>query len=414
MVDHLSRRESGKMVAVLTRLFGAHNLELAEDVVQDTFHQALKDWTEGNLPDNPTGWLMTVAKRKAINFVRREKYAQEFAVDMDPFLKSEWSLASTVEQVFLENEINDSQLRMIFTCCHPDLSRESQLALTLKTLCGFSIREVANAFLTNEETINKRLYRAREKIRDKKIRFEVPSGKALQGRLEAVHLAAYLLFNEGYNSSTDNLVIRKDLCAEAIRLTSLLTEKPIDPHPNTFALLALMCFHAARFESRIDNKGCIIILEEQDRSKWDKKLIHRGMDFLFKASGGDVLSAYHLEASIAAEHCMTESFAATNWQNLYFLYDKLSQFKSSPIIALNKSIIIGKMEGPAKAIALLEKLEEDKKLSSYYLLHASLGEFYLQIGEKEKAKARFKKAQILTNSIKESELLDRKMMACYS
>src|SRR6201996_652677 len=212
LVDHLFRHEAGRMVAILTRIFGIHNLELAEDVMQDTLHQALKDWSLGTVPDNPSGWLMVVAKRKAINAIRRERLHRSFAGDMDVLLKSEWTAAYTMDQVFLEDEIKDSQLRMIFTCCHPALPMEGQLALTLKTLCGFSIAEIAAAMLTTESTINKRLYRAKEKIRQEQIQFTVPAGQSLLARLDAVLLVIYLVFNEGYNSSGDNAVIRHDLC----------------------------------------------------------------------------------------------------------------------------------------------------------------------------------------------------------
>lgn len=412
LVDHLFRRESGKMVAILTRLFGVHNLELAEDVVQDTLQQALSDWKLSGIPNKPEAWLMVVAKRKAINLLRRERYTQNFANDIDPFLKSEWTLSSTLENIFLEHEIKDSQLRMIFTCCHPKLPREAQIALTLKTLCGFNIKEIANALLTNEATINKRLYRAKEKIRKGEIGFEVPLGKELLKRLESVYLTIYLLFNEGYNSSTDNTLIRKDLCSEAMRLAMLLTEKPLDAYPKTNALLALMCFHAARFESRIDDKGCILILEEQDRSLWDKKLIAAGVDFLSKSSKGELLSSFHLEASIALQHCMAKSFEATNWKQIYAFYDKLYELKPSPIIQLNKAIITGRIDGPEKAIEELHGLEKDKNLLGYYLLPASLGEFYLQTTNKAQAKAYFEKAKKLTSSNAENELLEKKIRSC--
>lgn len=400
------------MVAVLTRLFGVHNLELAEDVVQDTLQQALSDWKLSGIPQNPEAWLMVVAKRKAINLLRRERYTQNFADDIDPFLKSEWTLSYTIDNIFLETEIKDSQLRMIFTCCHPALSRESQIALTLKTLCGFSIKEIANALLTNEATINKRLYRAKEKIRKGDIRFEVPLGNELLKRLEAVYLTIYLLFNEGYNSSTDNTLIRKDLCSEAMRLTYLLTEKPLDAYPKTHALLALMCFHAARFESRIDDKGCILILEEQDRSKWDKALINQGIEFLNRAAQGNVLSSFHLEASIALQHCMAKSFKETNWKQIYAFYDKLYELKPSPIIQLNKAIITGRIDGPEKAIEELHRLESDKNLADYYLLPASLGEFYQQLNDLSTAKDYFTKAKKLTSSKVELELLERKIGSC--
>src|SRR5579863_5523045 len=287
LVDHLFRHEAGRMVAILTRLFGIHNLELAEDIFQDTLHQALKDWTVGPIPDNPSGWLMVVAKRKAINAVRRERLHRSFARDMDALLKSEWTTAYTMDHVFLEAEIKDSQLRMIFTCCHPALPMEGQLALTLKTLCGFNIAEIAAAMLTTESNINKRLYRVKEKIRNEEIPFTVPAGHQLLPRLDAVLLVIYLLFNEGYNSSGDNAVIRQDLCLEAIRLAMLLTEKPVtNEYPPVYALLALLCLHSARFEARLDINS-LIVLEEQDRGLWNQQLITRGLQFLSKSAAGN-------------------------------------------------------------------------------------------------------------------------------
>src|ERR1700744_5032876 len=269
LVDHLFRLEAGKMVAILTRLFGLHNLELAEDVLQDTLHQALHDWSLAGIPDNPEGWLMVVAKRKAINTIKREKFYRSFAGDMDALLKSEWTAAYTMDQVFLEHEIRDSQLRMIFTCCHPALPMEGQLALTLKTLCGFTIPEIAAALLTTESNINKRLYRAKEKIRNEEIPFTVPSGRHLLPRLDAVLLVIYLLFNEGYNSSGDNAVIRQDLCLEAMRLAMLLTDKAVtNGYQPVYALLALLCLHSARFDARLDTNNSLIVLEEQDRGRW--------------------------------------------------------------------------------------------------------------------------------------------------
>src|SRR6202012_540866 len=336
LVDHLFRLEAGKMVAILTRLFGLHNLELAEDVLQDTLHQALHDWSLAGIPDKPEGWLKVVAKRKAINTIKREKFYRSFAGDMPALLKSEWTAAYTMDQVFLEDEIKDSQLRMMFTCCHPALPMEGQLALTLKTLCGFSISEIAAALLTTESTINKRLYRAKEKIRNEQIQFNVPSGQGLVTRLDPVLRALYLLFNEGYNSSGDNPVIRQDLCLEAMRLAMLLTEKGVtNEYPPIYALLALLCLHSARFEARIDTNNSLVVLEEQDRNRWNKQLITQGLDFLSRSAGGEAMTAYHLEAAIAAEHCLAPTFEETNWNTIHAYYTALARLKPSSVIKLN-------------------------------------------------------------------------------
>lgn len=398
------------MVAILTRLFGIHNLELAEDIFQDTLHQALKDWSLGPIPDNPSGWLMVVAKRKAINAVRRERLHRSFARDMDALLKSEWTTAYTMDQVFLEDEIKDSQLRMIFTCCHPALPMEGQLALTLKTLCGFNIAEIAGAMLTSESNINKRLYRVKEKIRNEEIPFTVPAGHQLLPRLDAVLLVIYLLFNEGYNSSGDYAVIRQDLCLEAMRLAMLLTEKPVTNsyHP-VYALLALLCFHSARLDARIDTNNSLIVLEEQDRSRWNRGLISEGLQFLAQSTGGDQVTAYHLEAAIAAEHCLAPEFESTNWARIHDYYLALEKLKPTSVIRLNLAIATGKKDGPRAALRLLHILERNHVLDNYYLLDASLGEFYQLLGQKEEALLYFRRARELTRSTAIREVLDKKI-----
>jgi RNA polymerase sigma-70 factor (ECF subfamily) len=410
LVDHLFRHEAGRMVAILTRLFGIHNLELAEDILQDTLHQALKDWSLGGIPDNPAGWLMVVAKRKAINMVKRERFQRPFAADLDALLKSEWTACYTMDQIFLEHEIKDSQLRMIFTCCHPALPMEAQIALTLRTLCGFNIYEIAAALLTSESNVNKRLYRAKEKIRNASVDFSVPAGRELFDRLDTVLLVIYLLFNEGYHATGDNLAIRKDLCLEAIRLAMLLTERSvINEYPQVYALLALMCFHSARFDARIDSNDCLVILEEQDRNLWNKELITQGCQFLFRSATGATATAYHLEAAIAAEHCLAASFQETNWTKIHGYYTALERLKPSSVIKLNLAIIAGKKDGPRAAIAALHALEQIKTLENYYLLYASLGEFYAQAGQKTEAITYFEQAREMTKSPAKREVLERKI-----
>lgn len=410
LVDHLFRHEAGKMVAILTRLFGFHNMDLAEDIFQDTLHQALKDWTQGAIPDNPSGWLMVVAKRKAINMIRREKLRRSFAADLDVMLKSEWTAEYAMDKVFLEDEITDSQLRMIFACCHPALPIEAQLALTLKTLCGFTIPEISTALLTTESTINKRLYRGKAKLRDEPIQFTVPVGRQLRPRLDAVLMVIYLLFNEGYNSSGDNAVIRQDLCLEAMRLAILLTEKPItNGYPPIYALLALLCMHSARFEARLDDNNSLIVLEEQDRNRWNRDLIDEGLKFLSKSAAGDLVTAYHLEAAIAAEHCTAPDFASTNWDRIHGFYVALARLKPSSVIQLNLAIVIGKKDGPRAAIGLLHQLEQHQALENYYLLYASLGEFYQMLGEAGKALTYFRRAQQLTRSQAIREVVEKKI-----
>jgi RNA polymerase sigma factor (sigma-70 family) len=281
LIDHLFRHESGKMVAVLTRIFGSENLDLAEDVVQDSLIEAIKHWGFKGIPDNPSAWLFRVAKNKALNIINREKYKTRYTTDVIHLLQSEWTAEPAADHLFSEKEILDDQLRMMFTCCHPSISSDSQVALILKTLCGFSIPEIAKAFLTNEENINKRLVRARQKIRESKIAFEVPAGKDLKEKLRVVLEIIYLLFNEGYSASTGQELIRYEICEEAIRLTEIIKGHPaIHDKSNVYALLALMQLNASRFRARQDAEGNIFTLEQQNRSLWDITLIGKGFLYL--------------------------------------------------------------------------------------------------------------------------------------
>ncbi|HMH32554.1 MAG TPA: sigma-70 family RNA polymerase sigma factor, partial [Puia sp.] len=314
LVDHLFRHEAGKMIAILTRLFGLHQLQLAEDVVQEAFLKAAQTWTYESIPRNPSAWLMQVAKNKAIDIVRHGQYATQYSKELARQL--EQATEFTVEEFFHENEIADSQLQMIFACCHPSLSADDQLAFTLKTVSGFGVAEIAKALLTGEAVIQKRLYRARQFLRDQHIQLEIPAGQALNARLETVYTVLYLIFNEGYNSIKTDELIRKDLCAESMRLCKLLSEHRCGQRPMTYALLSLMCFQASRFESRVDEDNSIILLQQQDRNKWDKQLIALGYQFLSQSSFGDELSIYHIESAIAAEHCLAPSFEATNWKRM--------------------------------------------------------------------------------------------------
>ena len=412
MVDHLFRYEAGKMVSILTRIFGIHNLELAEDVVQEAFVKATQQWGFNGVPQNPSGWLLQVAKNKAIDVIRRQKYSTNFAEDLSYIAKSEWTI-NTIGNFFLETEIEDSQLRMIFTCCHPDLQAESQIALTLKTLSGLSVSEIAKALLTNEATINKRLYRAKQFIREENIKFEIPVGNELYERLENVYTVIYLLFNEGYNSGSSDSLIRKDLCIEAIRLCKLLSEHQVGEKPETFALLALMCFHAARFDSRIDNEGSIILLKEQNRKLWNRELIDRGNYYLNKSSDGDDYTPYHIEAAIASIHCNTESFGKTDWKTILKLYDALLIKKDTPVIRLNRAIVAAKVFSPDKAIEEINKIDGIESLiNSYYLFSATLGDMYLQKQEFSAAKSYLNKAFSLTTSNAEKDLIKKKIAQC--
>jgi len=409
VIDHLFRHESGKMVSLLTRIFGLHNLEMAEDVVQDTLLKALQQWPYSGVPSNPSGWLFQVAKNKALDVVRREKFTTKFAEDISQLLESEWSVATTMNELFLDTEIPDDQLRMIFTCCHPALPSESQIALTLKTLCGFSIAEIARAFLTNEAVINKRLYRAKQKIAEENIVFEIPTGPALRERLDNVLSSLYLLFNEGYNSTHSDRLIREDLLSEAMRLATLLTDHPAVQDPKVRALLALMCFHTARIPARLDDGGNLLLLKEQDRSLWDQTLIDRGNYYLNVSAEGEEISTYHVEAAIACMHVRAKTFEETDWMEINKLYDLLYTLQPTPIVALNRAIAIAQTQGPDAAIESIAKIPDRAQLDRYYLLPATLGELYLQKKDFPQALTYLEKAFSLTDSAVEKKFLQAKI-----
>lgn len=387
LIDHLFRTEYGKLVAMLTGIFGPAHIELAEDIVQDSLITALHHWSVDGIPKNPTAWLFQVARRKVLNELKRKQMLR--AHHQSGLL--DYRGTDLEKDVFLDNEIQDSQLRMIFTCCHPALTTSSQIALTLKTLCGFGVKELASALLTKESAINKRLYRSKEIIRKEQTLFKIPQGLALQGRLENVALTLYLLFNEGYNSSTGNQVIQKDMCLEAMRLTKLLVDR-FDTHKALKALLSLMCFHVARFDARIDDRGAIVLFEDQQRDLWNRDLIMKGMYYLKHALHDKSLSAYHIEAYIAAEHCLAPSFEQTNWQRIYDHYQLLKQIKNNPLIDLNLAIIQSQLNGETYALNLLEAMADHKVLKSYYLLPATQASFYMKLKQVKEAIVFFEKA----------------------
>jgi len=403
-VNHLFRQESGKMVAVLTRIFGINQLELVQDVVQDTMIKALQEW-EKSLPDNHVAWMYRVARNRAIDLIRRNNKSTEFSADLAPLLKSEYSLSYTVNQLFHSDEIQDSQLRMIFTICHPELNEASQIAFTLKYLGGLSVRQIASAFLVNEETIQKRIYRARQKFAQKDIPLEVPGGFTLLQRLDNALKVIYLMFNEGYHSSHPDQLIIRDICLEAMRLTKILSEYPPTANNKTFSLLALMCFHVARFEARVQD-GEMILLPDQDRSLWNQELISKGNDFLDRALVQPVISSYFMEASIMAVHCNTASYAATNWHLIYQLYQKLHDLKPSPLVKLHQLVALSELKGPQCALQELEHLEG---LEDYYLYHAIKGSLLVKSGCVSLARQSWHQAYELAKTESERQLIRKKL-----
>lgn len=404
------------MVSVLTKIFGTENLELAEDVVQDTLLQALQTWKLKGIPDNPSAWLFRVAKNKAIDVIRKKKHSIDFDFN-DPervLLKSEYTLISTMDILWKEEVIQDDLLQMMFACCHPDISEENQITLILKTLCGFSTAEIAKAFLTSEETVSKRLYRTKEFFRERKIRPEFPPIQELGNRMAAVLNAVYLLFNEGYNSTHTEQLIRKDLMEQAMMLLKHLTENEHTRQPDVFALMALMCFHTSRIDSRLSMDGDIILLPLQDRTKWNRQLIQEGNDYLDRAATGNILSSYHVEAAIAYEHCIALNYQATNWSRILEYYNWLEKIAPSPVTHLNRTVAILLVEGPQVALTELRESPYKKKQEEYYLYYCLLADIFFLLKEPVKAEMNLQKAMKLTKSETEKKLIREKMKAINS
>ena len=409
LTEHLFRLEAGKLVSVLTGLFGIDHLQLAEDVVQEALVRAFRTWPYYGIPKNPAAWITQTAKNLAYDLLRREKLFREKQPEI--VVSIEQSSASPVvdDGPLFDTEIKDDRLRLIFACCHPLLPQESQTALALKTLCGFSAAEIAKAFLTTKAAIAKRLTRTRQKIRELKIPFEIPSGEEFSGRLDGVLQTLYLLFNEGYKASSGENLIREDLCYEAIRLASLLAEHPSANQPRTHALVALMLLDAARLSARVDAKGHILRLMEQDRSKWSRPLIDRGMIHLGLAAAGDELSEYHIQAGIAACHCLAVDYESTDWPRILSLYDQWARMDKSPVIALNRAVAVANVNGPAAGIQAVEAIKNRGELESYYLLYAVLGEFEAQLEHFQTAVGHFRKALQLTEVRSERVFLTEKV-----
>lgn len=406
LTDHLFRHESGKMVAVLTRLFGFPNYDLARDIVQDTLLAALSHWRLHGIPDNPTGWLYTVAKNKTVDWLRKQKNTPQQSLD--------WATVEStldeqeVDALFLEHEIHDSVLRMMFACGHPSLSAEAQLALILRTLCGLSVGEIARAFLSNEETIQKRLYRTKEKIRAEGISLEVPTGTELSQRVEGVRKAVYLLFNEGYNSQSVDWLVKEELCTEAIRLGGLLCSHPLTSEPASHALLALMYFQASRLATRLDTEGQIVLLEQQDRTRWNQPYIQKGKKALDCASEGPHLSEYHLQAGIAYYHATAERFESTNWQAITYLYHLLVALNPSPMVYLSRAIAIGFAQGAERGI---EELKNITTLSQNHYYYVALGDFHAKCANVSAAIEAYRQALHWCVSAKEKALIAQKIAA---
>jgi RNA polymerase sigma factor (sigma-70 family) len=389
LIPHLFRTEYSKITAVLAKLFGFEHIEIAEDIASDTFLLAAETWGMKGLPDNPVAWLYTVAKNRAKDYL---KHHTIFSDKVMPGLQYQANSQYELDIDLSPKNITDSQLQMMFAICHPSISVEAQIGLSLRILCGFGIEEIADAFLSNKETINKRLFRAKEKLRKEKVKLEFPVAGEIDDRLQTVLTTLYLLFNEGYYSLSQNTTLRKDLCLEAMRLNFLLVENKSTNKPAVKALLALMCFHASRFEARTSQNGELILYDDQDTNLWDDELIQQGKLYLNLAAEGNEISKYHLEAAIAFWHT-EKTDTPEKWSNILRLYNRLLLIEYSPSAALNRTYALAKADGKEIAIPEAEKL----KLANNHLYHSLMGYLYTDVDNKE-AVAHLKMALKLAKS----------------
>jgi RNA polymerase sigma factor (sigma-70 family) len=410
--DHLFRREAGPMVSALTRVFGVHNLALAEDVVQEAFCRALEVWKIRGVPDNPSAWLMATAKNCALDVLRRQRTANTFAPELGRLLESEWTLAPVVAELFSAKAIKDDLLRMMFSCCHPRLPEETQVALVLNILCGFSVDEVASAFVSTHTAIEKRIARAKKVLATSKKMFEVAASVQFSARLKAVHRALYLLFNEGYHGACAETAVRAELCREAMRLSAALLEHPLGTTPASYALAALMCLHAVRLPARVDAAGNLNTLFDQDRSRWDYGLVAEGLKFLDLSATGSQLSEYHVEAAIAAIHARAPRVEDTDWRTIVSLYDTLMAIRPSPIVALNRAIAVAQNEGPGRGLDEIYATVDGDRLASYPFYSAALGELEFRRGRRNTAREHFLAAHAVARNPMERQFLRRRVDAC--
>jgi RNA polymerase sigma-70 factor (ECF subfamily) len=399
LIPHLFRTEFRKIVSVLSRSFGLENIEVAEDITSETFLLAAETWGKKGIPENPTAWLYFVAKNKTKDYVKRNKIFNN-KIKQELYTANKTSVEFDID--ISPAYIKDSELRMIFAICHPTIPVESQIGLALRILFGFGIEEIADAFLTNKENINKRLHRAKEKLREEQIDLELPAEIDIPQRLSSVYAVLYLLFNQGYFSSSDNTILRKDVCFQALQLAYLLTESKQTNSNQLHALIALMCFHASRFEARIQNDE-MILLENQDTTLWDQELIKTGEYFLNKSATGDTLSKYHLEAAIAYWHTQPR-YNKEKWSKILFYYNLLLQVEYSPIAAMNRTYALYQNLGAEKAIHEALKLN----LTNNVQYHLLLGMLYTEVNS-DKAISHLKFAEELSKSSHEKKLVQQRI-----
>ena len=409
--EHFFRHEFGRIVATLTRLFGVSNFALAEDVTQDAFCRAMETWKLRGLPKNPSAWLMTTAKNRALDILRRERTARVSEPALARFLESEWTLVPTVEEAFSAYAVNDSQLRMMFSCCHPHLSEEAQIALILHILCGFNVKEIAQAFVSSHAAIEKRITRGKKTLAESTRLFDLADAD-LPSRLSSVLQALYLLFNEGYHGSSPEAAVRMELCQEAMRLMNLLIQQPALAIPQSYALAALMYLNAARLPTRLNGSGNLVSFFDQDRSLWDHTLIAEGEALLNLSASGTEVTKYHIEAAIASMHTSAARSEDTDWKQIVSLYDMLMAIHPSPVIAINRAIAIAQLDGPERGLQEIRVIHDLDRLSSYPFYPATLGELELRRGNYLVAKAHFSTALSLARNPMERNFLQRRIDMC--
>ena len=409
--DHLFRRESGRLIAALTRIFGMHNLALAEDVVQDAFCRAIEVWPFRGIPDNPSAWLMATARHRAIDVLRRERTARTFAPEVGRLLDSEWTLVPMVDEALAASAIKDDVLRMMFSCCHPRLSEDVQIALILHILCGFGIDETAAAFLSSEAAMYKRLSRGKKQLASSTRLFDL-TDTDFAGRLSAVERALYLLFNEGYHGASAESAVRAELCREAIRMTMLLIDHPLTDKPSSRALAALMHLHAARVPGRLDAAGNLSSLFDQDRSRWDSDLIEHGLELLNTSATGSELTEYHIEAAIAAVHAKAVRAEDTDWVRIAALYDMLMTIRPSPVVALNRAIAIAQSEGAERGLEEIRAIAGVDRIAEYPFYYAALGELEHRCNRQDVAREHFRAALARARNPMEQRYLQQRLDSC--
>lgn len=394
-IESIYKTESRRVLATLIRLLG--DFELAEEAMHDAFAAALTQWPEEGVPSNPRAWLVSAGRFKAIDQIRRRARFQSSLDELAPCLETEVGPEP--------DEIEDDRLRLIFTCCHPALSIEAQMALTLREVCGLRTEEVARAFLTKPATLAQRIVRAKNKIRTAGIPYEVPEASELPARLEVVLHVIYLLFNEGYSATEGEQLVRTELAAEAIDLARLLCD--LLPDPEARGLLALMLLQDSRREARTDINGDLVLLEDQDRNLWDSAQITEGLAILNQLFSGGEVGAYSLQAAIAAVHAQAPRAVDTDWARIVSWYDLLLQTAPSPVVALNRAVAVAMHDGPEEGLALVEGLMAE--LEDYYLAHAAQADFCLRLGQREQARQAYRKALQLVQQGAERRFLERRL-----